>query len=218
VGRHPEETKARILTNATRHFAANGFAGARMDEIASASRINKRMLYHYFDDKQGLYERVLVAQMKHMYEAIRVSHLPHEKPDSIIRHAIGLYFDYCRDHPDYIALMLWEMVSGWETLSRIADELVDPVHNVLIEAIDAGITQGLFDSGMNPGLFVAMATVQIFGFFPMLKHPHLVKNGRAVMPTSDEMEMHKQQMTTYLLRAIEYRPSLDPTIMNQGEA
>ena len=57
--RNPERTRARILSAALKEFAANGFAGARVDAIARRAAINKRMLYHYFGDKEGLFRAVL---------------------------------------------------------------------------------------------------------------------------------------------------------------
>src|ERR1035441_3204169 len=57
--RNPERTRERILSAALKEFAANGFAGARVDAIAGRAAINKRMLYHYFGDKEGLFKAVL---------------------------------------------------------------------------------------------------------------------------------------------------------------
>jgi len=47
----PEETRASILEAATREFAQEGVAGARTDAIARAARVNKALLYYYFEDK-----------------------------------------------------------------------------------------------------------------------------------------------------------------------
>jgi len=57
--RDPERTRQRILRAARREFVAKGFAGARVDAIARAASVNKRMLYHYFGDKDALYRAVL---------------------------------------------------------------------------------------------------------------------------------------------------------------
>jgi len=57
--RNPERTRERILSAALQEFAAHGFAGARVDVIARRAAINKRMLYHYFSDKEGLFRAVL---------------------------------------------------------------------------------------------------------------------------------------------------------------
>ena len=57
--RNPKRTRERILSAALREFAANGFAGARVDAIARRAAINKRMLYHYFGNKEHLFREVL---------------------------------------------------------------------------------------------------------------------------------------------------------------
>ena len=57
--RDPDAARRRILLAAEREFAARGPAGARVDRIARAAGLNKRMLYHYFGGKQTLYRTVL---------------------------------------------------------------------------------------------------------------------------------------------------------------
>ena len=52
-------TQKRILAAAKKAFARKGLAGARVDEIALSANANKRMIYHYFGDKENLFLRVL---------------------------------------------------------------------------------------------------------------------------------------------------------------
>jgi len=53
------ESRRKILDAAREEFAAYGLAGARVDRIAASSQCNKQLIYHYFGDKQGLYDAVL---------------------------------------------------------------------------------------------------------------------------------------------------------------
>jgi len=62
--RDPEAARRRILDAGAAEFATVGFAGARVDRIADRAGINKRMLYHYFGDKQGVYGAVLADRLK----------------------------------------------------------------------------------------------------------------------------------------------------------
>jgi AcrR family transcriptional regulator len=57
--RNPKRSRERILAAALKEFAAKGFAGTRVDFIARRAAINKRMLYHYFGDKEKLFRAVL---------------------------------------------------------------------------------------------------------------------------------------------------------------
>ncbi len=56
VTRDSKSTQTKILAAATQAFVALGPAGARVDAIAAAAGVNKRMLYHHFGDNQGLYQ------------------------------------------------------------------------------------------------------------------------------------------------------------------
>ena len=63
AARNPERSRERILSAALKEFAAKGFAGARVDAIARRAAINKRMLYHYFGNKERLFREVLRLKM-----------------------------------------------------------------------------------------------------------------------------------------------------------
>ena len=52
-------TRERILDAALAAFGAHGPMGARVDEIAASAGVNKRMLYHYFGNKDDLFQAVL---------------------------------------------------------------------------------------------------------------------------------------------------------------
>ena len=84
--RNPQRTRQRILQAAFKEFAAKGFAGARVDNIARRASINKRMLYHYFGDKEALFREVLrrkieqrqaIAAAGQLLEHIRQDGFPH---------------------------------------------------------------------------------------------------------------------------------------------
>ena len=52
-------SRARLVHAAASEFAARGFAGANVDRIARAARVNKAMIYYHFKSKQALYRRLL---------------------------------------------------------------------------------------------------------------------------------------------------------------
>ena len=61
------------------HFAAQGLAGARTEEIATAAHANKAMLYYYFGDKRHLHRAVLENLFRQLrngvYQPQRKQHL-----------------------------------------------------------------------------------------------------------------------------------------------
>src|SRR5262245_28224155 len=60
--RDPDRTQRVILAAALDEYSRHGPAGARVDRIAAAAGVNKRMIYHYFGSKDGLWTSLLDAQ------------------------------------------------------------------------------------------------------------------------------------------------------------
>ena len=61
--RNAELTRRKILDAAVDEFAARGYAGARVDRIAASAGVNKRMIYHHFGNKLGVFEAALSDQV-----------------------------------------------------------------------------------------------------------------------------------------------------------
>ena len=78
--RDPERTSASILAAAVTEFTEKGYAGARIDAIAERSGANKRMIYHYFGDKDGLYLAVLESAYGGIRSAEAELHLTDLEP------------------------------------------------------------------------------------------------------------------------------------------
>jgi AcrR family transcriptional regulator len=112
--RNPEETRARILAAALAEFSAKGIAGARVDRIADAARTNKRMLYHYFGSKEGLYRAVLHQRLT---ERPPLADIDTDEADRL-----GLLFERLADSRDYLRLLMWEALErGGEAVEAEAD-------------------------------------------------------------------------------------------------
>ena len=95
---------------ATREFADQGFAGARVDEIADQTRTTKRMIYYYFGSKEQLFVAVLeraYAKIRAAEQTIEVDHLD---PVAAIRRLAELTFDHHESHPDFSRLVSIENI------------------------------------------------------------------------------------------------------------
>jgi len=99
--RDPERSRGKILTAALREFSAKGYTGARVDAIARAAAINKRMLYHYFGNKAALFRAVLRHKMAERTAWLATSPM---NPGELLPY----WFERaCRD-PQWIQLLQWE--------------------------------------------------------------------------------------------------------------
>jgi AcrR family transcriptional regulator len=140
--RDPERTRHSILEAAAREFSDKGLAGARVDAIARRARVNKRMLYHYFGNKEGLFGAVLRGKLLQR-EALLAS-----APDDP-RETLGYWFEAaCRDRD-------WFRLLGWESLQRSRHRLVQETRRraVLRQAV-AQVrrrqARGFLPAGLDP--------------------------------------------------------------------
>jgi AcrR family transcriptional regulator len=62
TGKRAERRRA-ILTAALQEFSAQGFASARLDDVARRAGIAKGTIYLYFRDKEGLFEELIRSEM-----------------------------------------------------------------------------------------------------------------------------------------------------------
>jgi TetR/AcrR family transcriptional regulator len=163
--RNPDRTRNAILAAAQAEFAANGLSGGRVDAIARRARANKRMIYHYFGSKAGLY----LAALERVYEDLRgaerrldLAHLP---PHAAIRRLVEFNFEYSRAHPELISLINNENLHRAGNLRR--SNRVRDLHSPLVQMIDGilrrGVNKGVFRKGLDPvDLYITIAAVSYF--------------------------------------------------------
>jgi AcrR family transcriptional regulator len=101
-------TRRRLLLAGRDEFTAHGIAGARVDRIAAEANANKAQIYHYFNDKDGLFNAVLETCTE---EAVGAGPID---ADDLPGYAARL-FDYHFDHPDLLRLVTWARLEGRTT-------------------------------------------------------------------------------------------------------
>jgi TetR/AcrR family transcriptional regulator len=165
---HPEQSRAAILQAAAKEFAAHGTAGARTDAIAREAKVNKALLYYYFEDKETLYGAVLdnaFEGLKGKVFQVLDSNLP---PREKILAYVGAYFDFIASNQIYPRLMQREMMRAREGHSRHIDHIVQtyfrPIYGKLNELLKKGIAQGDFRN-IDPAHFVPTMVAMIVFYF-----------------------------------------------------
>ena len=101
-------TRARLLDAAYSEFAARGFAGARVESIATAAGANKQAIYLYFGSKDGLFDAVLADRLGILGDLVPYS------PDDFAEY-IGALFDHLVEHTQLARLHQWKSLERPET-------------------------------------------------------------------------------------------------------
>ncbi|MFI6482233.1 TetR family transcriptional regulator [Nonomuraea sp. NPDC050663] len=144
--RDAERTRAEILEVAQREFARNGYAGARVDEIAALMRTTKRMIYYYFGSKEQLYIAVLEKAYAEVREVERTADVEHLAPVEAIRTLAELTFDHHDAHREFIKLVAIENIHQAEHIrkSEVLANLGTPVLDLIERILDSGTASGEF--------------------------------------------------------------------------
>ena len=148
----PERTRADILEVAETEFGEKGLAGARIDEIAAATRTSKRMIYYYFGSKEGLYLAVLEDSYRRVREVEAQLHLQDLEPEQALRRLVAFTFDHHLGHENYIRLVMNENINRGRFIaqSRHIQDLNVPAIEAIKNLYTRGVKSGVFRKGLDP--------------------------------------------------------------------
>jgi AcrR family transcriptional regulator len=148
----PERTMAEILSVATKEFADKGLAGARIDEIAAATRTSKRMIYYYFASKEGLYLAVLEAAYRGMRQIESDLHLQDLPPVQALKALVEFTYDHHQQNENFIRLVMSENIQRGEYIGQSKD--IQQLNGSAIETLqnlyERGVKSGDFRPGLTP--------------------------------------------------------------------
>ncbi|MEM6988591.1 MAG: TetR/AcrR family transcriptional regulator, partial [Pseudomonadota bacterium] len=133
-------------------FATGGLGGARVDEIAELADANKRMIYHYFDSKEGLFKAVLEAAYADIRMAEQALDLENVPARDALENLVRFTWQYYLDNPEFITLVNSENLhkarhlKQSEIIATLSKRFVDMVGSLL----DRGVEEGVFRPGLDP--------------------------------------------------------------------
>jgi TetR/AcrR family transcriptional regulator len=149
--RDPEKSRQRILAAAEREFAEKGYYGARVDVIAENAQINKRMIYAYFQDKEGLYKQVLFQVYGRM-EAVEQDLITCKYTGKkLIYEIISAYFSFLKENPTFVSILMWENLNKGQYLKELENSRIERgTIRYFVEMLEAGRKDGTYRNDINP--------------------------------------------------------------------
>ena len=182
-----EETR-RALLDAGRHvFAEQGFAGARVDQIAERAGVNKALINYHFGGKAELFEAIIEDFTGRMLAGLRAA-IPNDgSPRDQLRSFIRYMAEAVAHNPEFPRIL----ISG--AIRAESSDFEPPVHvlgvlQTLGAILERGRQEGVFRA--IPALF---AHVHIMSSFAMF---HITRPLRERM--RDQME---RDMTLFSVEA-----------------
>jgi len=150
--RDADATQKRILSAAKKEFAKNGLGGARVDEIAARAKANKRMIYHYFGNKEDLFQVVLEAAYQDIRTAEQKLELEHLPPREALEKLVRFTWDYYLKNPEFLTLVNSENLHKARHLkkSEVIEVLSERFVAMVGGLLDRGVSDGVFRAGIDP--------------------------------------------------------------------
>lgn len=131
VNADADETRRRMLDEATRLFSDQGLAGTSVREVAAASGVSLAMVHHYFGSKDALYDACIdatYAELVAMKEELARELATKAPLERVFSLGVVASYRFARRHRTAVRLLLRAAVSSGELNPR--------GRRLLLEALD----------------------------------------------------------------------------------
>jgi AcrR family transcriptional regulator len=185
-----DESIRRILEAAMSVFAEEGYSGARVDEIARRSGLNKAMIYYRIGDKLALYTEVIHNLFGEIGSVIRGNIPDDATPEEKLKMYIRGLTRSIADHPYLPGIMMRELASGGGNISeRVAADFAG-ILSIPASIISEGVRKGVFIK-TNPVILHMM----IIGFMMFFKTTEPVRKRYCAMLPEEARGLNEKSIT-----------------------
>jgi TetR/AcrR family transcriptional regulator len=190
-------SRERVFAAAAAEFAARGYAGAHVDRIARAARLNKAMIYYHFTSKAALYRAIL----RDMFDAVRTRigevAASNAAPENKIRAYVAAIATEAEARPHFPSIWLREIAEGAGHVDAATLGYVRDVLGALGGIIDEGVRAGRFRP--VPPLLIQAGIIAPLMFFlattPLRRKLARAGTGGIAGVSRDMVVAHIQRLT-----------------------
>ena len=205
--RDPAASRERLLGAGLKLFAGRGPDGVSVEAIADEAGLNRRMLYHYFGSKEGLYAEVVERAYQELNSVdVELSHvlLP---ADELLEKMIRAYYEFLAGHPEVVRLLAWENLRQGAGLRGLAvGSPKAPIIEALRIALARGKEEGRFRANVDETqLLISCMALSYFYF----SNRHTVSRALGIDLRSPEaLDARVRHVVELLLEGIRSREKL----------
>lgn len=141
------DTGAAIAAAALARFAAQGFEGTTLREIASDAKVDVALIAYRFGGKIGLWRLVVTQSAMDLQDALSRALADAEGLPAIerLRHSMKAFLDHLLDRPEVPRLLLRDITLDTKRSQWLLDELSLPLHRHFFELAEAAASAGEID-------------------------------------------------------------------------
>lgn len=115
--------------------------GARVDDIAAKAKINKRMLYHYFGNKEELFQRTMEDAYSDFRNAEAALRIEQDDPLTALQRLVTFTWDYYIANPEFITLINSENLHKARHIRK--SDKMDPLNRPFVARMEQLLERGI---------------------------------------------------------------------------
>jgi AcrR family transcriptional regulator len=190
--RNSQKSKQALLDAAIDIFAQRGPEAATVDEICQKADLNKRMIYHYFDSKEKLYEQTL----SHMYDELLALNISLKSmlldPEELLETIIRQYHTFLQKHRNFVRLICYENLYSGKTIKKLKlGTRKAPVITAIQVALEKGRAENKFRNNIDAKkLLVTIMGICFFYFSNEYTMRELVGDMSMTKPALEKQVKH----------------------------
>lgn len=132
-------------------FVSHGYDGAKVHQIAKNAGCNARLIYHYFDNKERLYEAALRSIYSDIREREVALHLDTLPPEQAIIRLTETTFDFFENNTAFLSITRGENLLGGRFITQMPEiqKMSAPFLDKISDVLKRGHAEGVFRAGID---------------------------------------------------------------------
>jgi AcrR family transcriptional regulator len=200
----PVDKRRLILDAAITVFASKGFHHCRVSDVADEAGVAYGLVYHYFDSKEEILNRLFTERWQLMLDAIVEIDEKQDVPARDKLYGVASFIiDSYRFEPDLMKVIIVEVTRAANTFGRLHLPKIREAYDLIARIVDDARREGSFKSDISAefaamcfyGAIEQLLSGWIFGIVPA---------------TEEEFERAKGLVVETICGGLEVAPATDP--------
>lgn len=209
--RNGTRTREAILAAAERLFAERGYDATSLTDVGAAAGVSRGTPGYFFGSKEQLYRDVLERCLERVRSAVRSGReralASREPPEVVLAGAVGEYFDFIMDNPDFVRLLEREALDGGKQLATLPPHL-----EAAQEALGAIVTELAMDPADESEARQLLVSMLALSWFHLVHGPTVLKALGIDAADPAFREARRRHVVDLVVRGLHgrLRPALSP--------
>jgi AcrR family transcriptional regulator len=152
-----QDVRSQVIAAATRLFAARGFDGTSLQDLADVVGVTKPAVLHHFPSKEHIRTAVLESLLEHWREVMPRLFLAASAGEDRFDAIYGELQRFFGANPDLARVLIRENLDRPESTQRLLRGPVRPWLSAIAGYVQAGTERGRHPADLDPEAYVILA-------------------------------------------------------------